>query len=100
MNARGIYDTGVITHHLEDDMFDNTHWFWFVLGFVPYWTERKVIRSGWQLQVRALFWSLTITRRTYRRKRRRWTRTNWRLRLTVIEKVRQAVWAAVMSLRQ
>lgn len=81
-------------------MFENTHWFWFVLGFIPYWTERNVIRNGWQLQVRALFWTLSITRRTYRRKRRRWTRTNWRLRLTVIEKLRQAVWAAVMSLHK
>lgn len=81
-------------------MFDNTHWFWFVLGFIPYWTERAVIRHGWQLDVRALFWTLTLSRRSFKRGRRRWTRTTWRLRLPFIEKLRQAVWAAVMSLRE
>lgn len=80
-------------------MFENTHWFWFVLGFIPYWTERKVIRCGWRLQVRALFWTLTITRRRYKRKRRRWTRTSWRFCIPFIDKLQQAVWSAVLSLR-
>ena len=81
-------------------MFHNLHWFWFVLGFVPYWVERKRIRHGWQLTVRALFWTLTITRRSFKRRRRRRTRTSWRFRLPIVEKLRQAVWAAVISLRK
>lgn len=101
MTALNRYDTGVITHHLEDDnMFDNTHWFWFVLGFVPYSTERKVTRCGRDLEIHALFWTLTVSRRVYRHKRRRWTRTHWRLRLPFVEKLRRAVWAAVLSLRK
>lgn len=80
-------------------MFENTHWFWFLIGCVPYTIERKLVRRGWQLHVRALFWTLTMTRRHYKRKRRRWTRTHWRLRVPLIIKLRQAVWAAVLSLR-
>lgn len=81
-------------------MFDNTHWFWFVLGFVPYWIDRKRVRAGWQFTIRALFWTLTVTRRSGKRQGRRWRRTSWRFRLPIIEKLRQAVWAAVMSLRK
>ena len=81
-------------------MLTNTHWFWFVLGFIPYWTDRKYIRGGWRLEIHALCWTFTIERRIYKRKRSRWTRTNWRFRLPIIEKLRQAVWAAVISLRQ
>ena len=72
----------------------------FLLMQEVYWVDRKRIRAGWQLTIRALFWTLTITRHSYKRRRRHWTRTNWRFRLPVVEKLRQAVWAAVMSLRK
>lgn len=88
-----LYDTGVITHHLEDDMFENTHWFWFVLGVIPYRISRRSVRGGWQLQARALFWTLVITRRARQR-------AQWTLRIPFIEKLRNAAWAAVLSLRK
>jgi hypothetical protein len=92
-------DTGVITHHLEDDMFENTHWVWFVLGLIPYRADWKPVRAGWQLTIEALFWSLTLTRQTFKRKRKRTTRTHWSVRVPFIIKLREAVWSAVMSLR-
>ncbi|GIK56672.1 MAG: hypothetical protein HND44_08465 [Chloroflexi bacterium] len=66
---------------------------WFLLGFVPCWVNRQPVRGGWQLEIRALFWHLTLTRRTVRSQR-----TSFTLRVPLIEKVSAAIWAAVKSL--
>ena len=81
-------------------MFETTNWFWFLLGFIPYRIEREFIRNGWQLDIKALFWTFTVTRRIHRRKRRRFQRTSWTLRIPFIEKLREAIWTAVISLRK
>lgn len=72
--------------------------FWLLLGFVPCWVNRQPVRGGWQLEVRALFWRFTITRRTVRRQRRRHHHTSFTLRVPLIEKLGAAIWAAVKSL--
>lgn len=79
-------------------MFEINDSLWIVLGFVPCWVNRQPVRGGWQLEIRALFWHLTLTRRTVRRQRRRTRRTSFTLRVPLIEKVSAAIWAAVKSL--
>ena len=64
-----------------------------VLGLIPYRLERRCRKNGWRiLQVEALFWNVTIS--TYRQRR------NWRVQIPLIDRLRTAVWAAVMQLRK
>ena len=70
---------------------------WALLGFVPYklaWRVRRPAsrRARLTIHIQALFWTLRIKRRGDRR-----LRVDLRVRL--IEKLRDAVWAAIMKLR-
>jgi hypothetical protein len=64
-----------------------------MMGLVPYHIERKyLVGNKRTLQVRALFWSLTLHQR-------RSGRHDWTLCVPLIERLRDAAWAAVMCLR-
>jgi hypothetical protein len=74
-------------------MEDKLIWMWVAIGFVPYtvalnWQDR----GRWCLEVKALFWAFKISRRRNGRK-------DWMLLLPVIGKMRDAIWSAVMRLR-
>ena len=70
-------------------------WVWLVLGFIPYHVEKKCLYGGRRLLVvRALFWSLTV-RSTPQRRRR-----TWELRVPLIERLRDTIWAALDRLRK
>jgi len=77
-------------------MNENLIWAWLAAGLVPYHIEKKLpSRRERIVIIRALFWSLEVrTRRTRRTKR-----TDWTLHIPLIERVRDAVWAAVMRLK-
>jgi hypothetical protein len=87
-------DAGIIAT-LQGAMTMNANevWIWLAVGLVPY-------RITWQclagdvrtLEVRALFWSLNV-------RLRRSGRHDWTLRAPLIERLRDAAWAAVMRLR-
>jgi hypothetical protein len=64
-----------------------------ILGILPYWIRRTHETGGeWTLTINALFWSLTI--------HRRWDgRRDWTLRVPLINKLADAIWAAIMRLR-
>ena len=74
-------------------MEDKLIWVWIVAGLVPYkvtlnWLDRRC----WRLEIKALFWAFKIQRRRNGRK-------DWALRLPLIERLRDAIWSAVMRLR-
>jgi len=70
-------------------------WIWLALGFIPYHIEKKCLTRGRRLLVvRALFWSLTV--QSTGRSRRR----TWKLRIPLIERLRDAIWAAIDRLRK
>jgi hypothetical protein len=76
-------------------MNESVMWFWLVPGFVPYHIEKKCLTRGRRLLVvRALFWSLTVQSTGWGRSR------TWKLRVPLIERLRDAIWAAVDRLRQ
>ncbi|MGH9858376.1 MAG: hypothetical protein ACRD4B_11075 [Acidobacteriota bacterium] len=63
---------------------------WLIWGLVPYRIHKKHLPGGLRLiEVRALFWTFYI-------KQRPSGRHDWTLRIPLIEKLRQAVWMAVM----
>ena len=72
-------------------MNDNSLWLWLAAGLLPYRIERQYRADGPRVIVRALFWSLTV-----RRRRGRYT---WTLHVLVVERLRDAIWAAVMRLK-
>jgi hypothetical protein len=77
-------------------MNENLTWAWLAAGLVPYHIEKKVpSRRERVVTIRALFWSLEVRTRRLRRTRR----TEWTLHIPLIERVRDAVWAAVMRLK-
>lgn len=85
-------------------MNENLTWAWLAAGLVPYHIEKKLPSLRERIiTIRALFWTLEVhtcwqPRRC--RGRVRWLRrTAWTLRIPLIERVRDAVWAAVMRLR-
>ena len=59
-----------------------------VVGFIPYFIKRQQIRGGHVLEVRALFWSA------------RYTSRQWTIRIPLIERLRHAIWAAILHLRE
>jgi len=71
-------------------------WAWLAAGLVPYRIEKKLpSRRERIVTIRALFWSLEVrTRRVHRTQR-----TGWTLRIPLIERGRDAVWAAVIRLK-
>lgn len=73
----------------------NAHeiWIWLVAGVIPYRIERRWLAQGIRtLEIRALFWSLAV-------RRQRQGRRDWKLSVPLIERLRDAVWAALMRLR-
>lgn len=74
-------------------------WILVGVGFLPFWINRRVVtvrvgrrrRRLLRLEVRAIFWRLTVERPSR-------GRVAWRLRVPLIERVQQAVWAAVQGL--
>lgn len=69
-------------------------WLWLAIGLLPYSIE-KAHRPGGRrvLEVQALFWRLTV-------RRRRHGRTDWQIHIPLIERLRDAVWAAVLRLKE
>jgi hypothetical protein len=68
-------------------------WIGLAVGFVPYHVERQCLACGSRkLEVRALFWSLRVHWR-------RSGRHDWKLSVPLIERLRDAVWAAVTRLQ-
>ena len=78
-------------------------WAWLAAGLVPYHIEKRYLsRRERIVTIRALFWTLEMrTRwlRPTRRGRRSRRCTDWTLRIPLIERVRDAVWAAVLRLQ-
>jgi hypothetical protein len=71
----------------------NELWIGLAVGLLPYRIERKCLaRGGRVLEVQALFWSLAV-------QRRRSGRCDWKVRVPLIERLRDAAWAAVTRLR-
>lgn len=71
----------------------NEIWLWLLVGLTPYHLKR-VNRPGkvHRLEMRALFWSLAVERRPggcY----------EWTIRAPLIERLREAMWAAILQLR-
>ena len=66
-----------------------------VLGFVPWWVRRVRVRGGWRQEIKATFWSVTITRKTRRNGQKS---TSWTVRVALIEKLRDVIWAIVSQL--
>ena len=74
-------------------MNDNQLLIGLLLGCLPYRVEREHQTGGERaLEMRALFWTLTI--------HRCWDgQRDWTLRVPLIDKARDAIWAAVLRLR-
>jgi hypothetical protein len=65
---------------------------WFLAGLVPYYIKWvRLARGGRKLEVRALFWTLKIEHGP--------DGGGWTLRVPLIERLKGAIWAAVMHLR-
>lgn len=68
-------------------------WIGLAVGLVPYRVERECLAGGARrVQIRALFWSLMVHQR-------RSGRHDWKVRVPLIERLRDAAWAAVARLR-
>jgi hypothetical protein len=68
-------------------------WIWLAVGVVPHSVKRKHLRGGVRtVEVRALFWSLEL-------RLRQSGRHDWTVRVPLVERMRDAVWSAVMRLR-
>lgn len=84
-------------------MNEHVTWAWLAAGLVPYHIEKTLpSRRERLITIRALFWTLEVhTRwlRAARRGRRGRRRTAWTLRIPLIERLRDAVWAAVTRLK-
>jgi len=71
----------------------NELWIGLAVGLAPYHIERTCLAGGtWTLEVRALFWSVTV-------RCRRSGRHDWKVRVPLFERLRDAAWAAVTRLR-
>ena len=77
-------------------MNENLTWVWLVAGLIPYRIERKrPSRRECVVTIRALFWTLDVHARRIGRTRC----TEWMLHIPLIERIRDAVWAAVTRLK-
>lgn len=66
---------------------------WLILGLVPYRIHKQHLPGSLRLiEIRALFWTCNV-------KQRPSGRHDWTVRVPLIEKLRQAVWAAVMQFK-
>jgi len=72
----------------------NEFWIGLAAGLLPYRVERRwLARGGRKLQVRALFWSLVVCQR-------RNGRRTWMVHVPLVERLRDAAWAAIEQLRK
>lgn len=71
----------------------NNIWIWLVLGIIPYYVNKQPMRNGWILQIRTLFWSFEIHYQ-------RLSQNQWTLRVPLIKRLGDAVWAAIMLIRK
>jgi hypothetical protein len=88
-------DAGIIAITTKGAMTMNGKevWIWLAVGLVPYRIAWKHLAGGVRLlEIRALFWSLEL-------RLRRSGRHDWTVRVPLVERVRDAVWSAVMRLR-
>ena len=68
-------------------------WLWLAAGLIPYRIERKCLRGGVRtLRLQALFWALDIRQRPS-------GRHDWTLRVPLVTRLQDAIWAAVDRLR-
>jgi hypothetical protein len=65
---------------------------WFVIGFIPYHAEKRHQGNNDTFEVRALYWSLLIHSQADGNR-------FWKLRLSLIQHLKSAVWAAMERLR-
>jgi hypothetical protein len=66
------------------------HLIWFLAGLVPYYVKWEHFASGgWTLEVRALSWTLKIEDESG-------GSGGWTLRVLLIERLKDAIWAAVL----
>jgi hypothetical protein len=71
----------------------NEIWIWLMIGLCPYRFKRTHLAGGVCLwEARALFWSLSVYQR-------RTGRNDWVMNAPLIERLRDAVWAAVIRLQ-
>jgi hypothetical protein len=71
----------------------NETWVWIVVGLLPYRVKWQSLANDVRtLEVRALFWSLAL-------RLRRSGRHDWKLSVPLIERLRDAAWAAVTRLQ-
>jgi hypothetical protein len=71
----------------------NELWIGLAVGLLPYRIRRRYLPGGtWTLEVRALFWSVSLRARPS-------GRHDWTLRLPLVERLRDAAWAALLRLR-
>ncbi len=69
-------------------------WSWLILGMVPYVLKRRSsVSGGYIFELRALFWSMTISVLPKKR-------TQWVLNLGIIQQLRCIVWNALRQLTQ
>ena len=74
-------------------------WIWMGVGCLPWWVSRRVVTAGagrrrrrlLRLEVRAIFWRLVVEQPPQ-------GRVAWRLHVPLIERLQQAVWAALQGL--
>ena len=72
----------------------NELWIGLAVGLLPYHIERRWRAHGTrQMEIRALFWSLVA-------RRHRNGCCSWRVRAPLIERLRDAAWAAIERLRK
>ena len=78
-------------------------WAWLAAGLVPYHIEKRYpSRRERVIKIRALFWTLDVRTswlRPISHRGRGQHRSDWTLRIPLIERVRDAVWAAVLRLK-
>lgn len=67
--------------------------FWLVLGIVPYKVRRLKKKSNLDIEIRALFWSLTY----HEHKRKHY---DIAFRIAIIEKARSIVWSVINQLKE
>lgn len=60
----------------------------FVVGFIPYFVIRRQSKGEYILEIKALFWSVQYTSR------------QWVVRVSLIERLRHAIWIIIMHLRE
>jgi hypothetical protein len=76
------------------NMNGNELWIGLAAGLLPYRVERRwLARGGQRLHVRALFWSVVVRQHCNGRR-------TWLVHVPLIERLRNAAWAAIEQLRK